>query len=96
MNVYDKGDLLRCSGTFTDADGIAQDPTAVFFKYKTPAGTTITYTYGTDDELVKDSNGNYHVDLDLDEVGTWSYRFYSTGTGQAAAEGQFFVQQTEF
>lgn len=96
MNSYDKGDVIRCSGAFTNAAGEAQDPTAVLFKFKTPAGVTTTYTYDADDELVKDSTGNYHVDIDAGEIGLWSYRFYSTGSGQAAAEGQFSIKRTEF
>lgn len=96
MNSYDKGDLIRCSGAFTDADGAAQDPTAVFFQFKNPSGETTTYTYDDDAELVKVSTGNYRVDVNADEIGTWSYRFYSTGTGQAAGEGQFSVKKTEF
>jgi len=34
--------------------------------------------------------------VDADEVGTWYYRYYSTGTGQAAGEGTFDVLETEF
>ena len=95
-NVYDKGDLVRCSGAFTDAAGDACDPTGVVFKFQDPSGNETTYTYGTDSELVKDSVGNYHVDVDTDEVGYWYYRFEGTGTGQAAGEASFIVRETEF
>jgi hypothetical protein len=94
-NTYDKGDLVRVSAAFTSA-GAAIDPTAVTAKYKTPAGTTTTLVYGTDGALVRDSAGNYHVDVDADEVGTWYYRFASTGTGQAASEEAFRVRATAF
>jgi len=96
MAVYDRGDLIRCSAAFTDADDNAQDPTAVYFKFKDPGGNITTYTYGSDAELVKDSTGNYHVDVNADEVGTWYYRFYSTGTGQAAGESEFDIQPSRF
>jgi hypothetical protein len=89
---YDLGDLVRCSAPFTNTAGTAIDPTAVFFKAKDPEGTAVgPYTYGVDAALVKDSTGNYHVDLDASKPGTWYYRFYSTGTGQASAEGSFTV-----
>lgn len=96
VNTYQLGDLVRCSGPFTNAAGTAIDPTAVLFEVKDPAGTLTTYTYGTDAELVRDSAGNYHVDVDANLPGTWYYRFYSTGTGQAADEASFIVETSQF
>jgi hypothetical protein len=95
-NIYDKGDLVRITGTFTTAAGVATDPTAVLFSIKNPAGTTTTYTYGTDAQLVKSTTGIYYVDVNVNAVGTWYYKFYSTGTGQSASEGLFFVPPTQF
>lgn len=95
-NSYDYGDLIRCTGTFTDSDGNAQDPAVVKFTFIDPGGTSTTYIYSTDPELVKDSTGVYHVDVDADEVGQFHYRFYSTGAGQAADEGWFRVEDSEF
>lgn len=92
MTTYDKGDLVRVSGAFANSSGTAIDPTVVRFSFTNPGGTTTSYVYPTDVQLVKDSTGNYHVDIDAATVGTWLYRFYSTGTGQAAAEGEFFVK----
>jgi hypothetical protein len=94
--AYDLGDLVRVSAAWTNAAGTAIDPTAVFAKYKDPSGSTTTLTYGTDLALVKDSTGNYHVDIDANEAGTWRYRFYSTGTGQGAEEGNFYVSAGSF
>lgn len=94
-NAYDIGDLVRCTGTFA-ASGSNVNPAAVMFKVKKPSGTVVTYTYGTDAALVRDSTGVYHVDVDATEAGEWTYRFWSTGTGQAAAEGQFLVKLTLF
>lgn len=96
MNAYDNGDLVRCTGTWTDAAGTAQDPTAVLFKYKTPAGVTTMLTYGVDVALVKQATGIYYVDVNANAAGVWKYRFYSTGTGQAAAEASFRVRLSEF
>lgn len=96
INCYDKGDLIRCSGAFTDAAEDAQDPTVVIFKFTNPSGNTTTYTYDTDAELVKDSVGNYHVDVDADESGRWYTRWEATGTGQAADEELFFVVASRF
>lgn len=95
-NRYDVGDLVRVAGVFTNAAGTAVDPTAVFAKYKDPGGTITTLVYLTDLALVRDSAGNYHVDINADEAGRWCYRFYATGTGQSAEEGEFLVDQSCF
>lgn len=95
INTYSLGGLLRVAGLFANIAGTAIDPSVVKFKYRAPTGDTVTYTYGTDVQLVKDSVGNYHVDLSLDIAGTWHYKFYSTGTGQAADESQFTVDTPE-
>lgn len=92
INVYQKGDLARCSAAFRNDAGALIDPTAVTFVFTTPAGVTTTYTYGVDSQLVKDSTGNYHVDLSASARGLWLYRWVSTGTGQAAENGQFVVE----
>ena len=96
INYYEKGDLVRASGAFTNVLGEALDPTTVIFQFKDPTGSTTSYTYGAASQVVKDSTGNYHVDVDASAVGTWYYRFYSTGTGQAADEGKFIVEPSAF
>lgn len=93
---YDVGDLVRVTGTFTDSAGTATDPTVVGFKYNDPAGTTTTYIYGTDAEVVKDSTGVYHVDISATTKGVWEYRWYATGVGQSAGEGHFTVRVSRF
>lgn len=95
-NQYDLGDLVRCTGVFTDSDGNAQDPTTVYFKIRNPAGTITSYIFDVDGELVKSATGTYYVDIDCDEVGQWWYRFHSTGTGQAAGENAFAIIETQF
>lgn len=96
MNTYDVGDLVRCTGTFTTAAGAATDPTVVGCKVLPPGGTVTTYVYGTDAALVKDSTGVYHVDVSGTVAGYWNYRFYSTGTGQAAGEEAFSIAASAF
>jgi hypothetical protein len=94
-NLYDIGDLVRCTGTFASS-GTNVNPSAVMFKVRTPAGVVTTYTYGVDAALVRDATGVYHVDVSADTAGDWLYRFWSTGTGQAAEEGRFRVQSSLF
>ena len=96
MNQYSKGDLVRCSAAFATSAGAATDPTSVRFQVRNPAGTTTEYVYGTDAQLVRSSAGSFYVDVNANMVGTWRYRFYSTGTGQAADEGAFKVKDSWF
>ena len=91
-NTYDVGDLVRVTGTFTNSAGAAADPTAVLFKYKDPSGNKTTLTYGTDVSVVKSSTGVYYVDVNVDEIGYWYYRWQATGTGQSAGESYFIAQ----
>lgn len=95
MNSYDKGDLVRVTAAFTNAAGTATDPTTVVCKVRSPSGIT-TYTYGTDAELVKDSTGNYHLDINITADGQWWYRWEGTGAVQQAGEGSFTVARSAF
>ena len=96
MNHYAAGNLIRVSAAFTNSGGSAVDPAAVLLKVRTPAGTVTTYTYGVDAGLVKASTGNYYYDVDASTRGEWTYRWYSTGSGQAAAEGAFTIEASTF
>ena len=96
MNSYDVGDVVRCSGAFANSAGAAVDPTAVLCKVRKPDGTITTLTYGVDGALVKAAVGSYYTDVNATEAGIWAYRFYSTGTGQAAGETSFRVRESSF
>jgi len=88
---------IRLSVTFTDDDYTDIDPTTVTIKIMSPIGGLTTYVYGTDDEMVKTSTGDYHVDYVPNRAGRWSYRWESTGSGTAVAvEGDFVVQDSVF
>lgn len=93
---YDKGDVVRCSVEFRNNSEVLSDPSVVTFKVKNPAGTVTTYVYGTDIAVVKDSTGMYHVDIEIDSVGIWYYRFIGSGTLKAASEAKFTIKQSEF
>lgn len=95
-NTYDVGDLVRVSTVFTDAilEG-AIDPDVVKLSVKTPDGDVVTYVYGTDAIVERDSLGNFHADLDVDQSGTWVYRWWSTGDGQGASENYFKVREAQ-
>jgi hypothetical protein len=96
VNGYDKGNLIRVTGTFTDSAGAAIDPTVVLFAYYASGATPTVLTYPTDGALAKDGPGIYHVDVSLTTSGPWYYRFYSTGTGQAASEWRLLCNVSNF
>jgi len=93
--AIDVGDKVRLTAVFKDSDGNEIDPTAVAAEVKDPSGNTDSYTYDPGD-IVKSATGTYYVDIDIDEAGTWYYRFYSTGTGKAAEESYFVVSDSKF
>ena len=94
FNTHDLGDLIRVSGVFSEQEsGDTLDPDAVYLSVRNPDGEVTTYTYGTDPEIVNDSTGHYHADIDADAAGNWHYRWWSTGTGQAAEEKRFKVSE---
>lgn len=96
MNIYDVGDVVRCSVAYANSADVAVDPTAVFCKVRKPDGTITQYTYGADAALVKQSPGSYYLDVEATAAGVWYYRFYSTGVGQAAGETSFRVRTSNF
>ena len=93
MSVYTSNNVLRITGTFRNISSTLTDPTAISFKYKKPGGSVVTLTYagGT---VSKTSTGIYYVDLTLDTVGKWPYRWEGTGAVVAASESAFMVNQS--
>ena len=89
------GNMMRVAASFLDAQKLLNDPDVVKFKIELPDKSIVDYTYGVDAELVKVTIGKYYVDISLDNPGTYEYYFYSTGTGQAAAQGSFIVIDKE-
>lgn len=91
MESYPEGRLVRLVGNFTTAAGAYQDPSMVRVVIETPTGVQTSYTYNVGLNVVKDSTGVYHVDIDTTgHPGVWLYRWYSTGTGQTATTDDAF------
>jgi hypothetical protein len=90
-NTYFLPGVVQCSATFQIA-GSDADPDGVVFKVRVPNTALATvYVYGTDDEVVKDATGKYHVDVIPTQRGTYYYRFEGSGDSPAAMEGSFHV-----
>lgn len=88
---YVMGQRLRLEARFT-VNKILTDPTDIFFYVFAPTDLVTTiFQYGVDAELVRAGVGEYYVDIDLDEKGTWEWRYASTGAVVAAGQGKFRV-----
>lgn len=99
INRYDLGDVVRLSGAFAEEDGTENgtpvDPSTITCKVMKPTGATIVYNFGAAG-MIRDSVGNFHVDVDADVSGMWRWRWESTGSGKASGEGQFWVEHSSF
>ena len=93
-NVYDIGDKVRLSVTFT-VDGVAADPTDVACKYQDPSGNEVEKTFLAGD-VTRSGTGIYYYDVTIDESGTWFYRFEATGNVVGAGENHFRIRNSEF
>ncbi|MCB8988072.1 MAG: hypothetical protein H6661_10035 [Ardenticatenaceae bacterium] len=94
--LFDYGDELKITATFTDEDGIAADPGTVTFKTKDPAGAVVSYVYGTAVEVIKESAGVYKLLFTPSAEGDWYWRAEGTAPVRQAAEGQFKVANSVF
>jgi hypothetical protein len=93
VNKYDRGTEVRLSASYVDLAGAAVDPTTVTFEVKDPLNAITSYT---SPDVVRDSTGNYHLDVLLNASGPWWYRTEGTGAFIAAAEKQLTVKPSQF
>lgn len=94
MAEYDLGDLIRASTAFTNTAGVATDPTVITVMHRVGIDTVSTYVYGTDEQVAKDSTGNYHIDILADTAGVHFVRWTGTGTITAADEDTWVVKKS--
>jgi hypothetical protein len=92
VNQYPLGNIVRVSATFLNS-GTPINPTAVLMKLQKGESKS-TFVYGVDASLKMDSTGTFYMDVVADPIGLYTYLFYSTGTGQAAAQQNFEVVDT--
>ena len=90
VNAYHVNQLVRLTATLT-VSGVATDPATLTIRVKDPTGAEVVYTLVSNPALVKDSVGNYHIDITVGIAGLWSYHLESTGAVQASDDEQFVV-----
>lgn len=97
-----EGTKIRLSAVFMTAAGVVDDPTTIVLKMRlTPFTYVYTYgevnydiledgelptTAAGPPDIVRDSAGNYHLDIVMDTPGDWMY--YWVGTGDVVAVGR--------
>jgi hypothetical protein len=94
INTYSKNAKIRISGSFTDPNNsdAAIDPTNVTISYRIPGASALTSkVYPTDAEVVRESQGNYHLDLTGSTSGKYTYTVEGTGNAVGAGQGEFIV-----
>jgi hypothetical protein len=100
INAYDKGDLVRISGSFVNASDVATDPTEAVLRVKAPDKTTTVCRWPTpgagESALTRDSAGAFHVDLSITQSGYWTYRWEGTGAVQSADEATLYARVSAF
>ena len=96
----DYGDYPRFRATWRLASTKAYvDPDSVVFLAACYNGFSVSYTYGVDPELVRDSTGQYHVDMGVGQEGKWYFRFEgytAAGDPYGAVERVFEVRNSYF
>jgi len=92
-STYDIGDITRCAVIFTLAAGSTVDPTKVYFAVQKPDGAIANSTYSAlTTDITRSALGHYYRDVICTGMGLYEYRFWSTGTAQAAEESYFSVR----
>lgn len=89
------GSVVRLSAMFSVA-GVPADPTVVRLLVRPQNGSPTVYQYAVDAGLVRDAQGEYHLDYAVPTISPseklwFAYRWESTGTPQTAAEATFTV-----
>lgn len=92
VTIYDIGDVATAAVVFKNGAGAVADPTVVTATVRAPDNTVASYTV-TAGQIVKDSTGNYHLDIPCTQAGDYFYDFVGTGAVAATVPGTFTVRR---
>lgn len=79
---YQAGDTYLATVTVRDEAGAVTDPDTLTLSIRDPLGIVLTYEYGVDDAIIRDSEGVYHSDVALIAAGMWVIEWATSGEGQ--------------
>ncbi len=90
------GTVIVTECTFS-IDDVELDPTTVNLEVRKPDGTITTYTYGgVGSPVVKESQGNYNAEININQEGYWSIRWEGVGVVDIAYEVEVLCQDSQF
>jgi hypothetical protein len=92
LSIYDVGDTVRLTASYTDTGDSPANPTSVRIIYADPTGSETTALSGTT-SLSNPATGSFYTDLYVDSPGTWRWRSASTGNIVTASEDVFVVRK---
>jgi hypothetical protein len=84
-----QGNQIRLSAEFKNETGAIEDPTFVEGQIQPPTGTVEKVSVSREDV------GSYFYILTVGLPGRWKFRFAGVGTLVAAAESEFWVQNSD-
>jgi hypothetical protein len=67
------------------------DPTTLLLRVHRPDGTVQEFVYQTDIEVIRDSQGKYHVEYLVSQGGPHSWAWLPTGNAAQPSTGEFFA-----
>lgn len=92
VSIYDLGDVVRLTGTAIGTAGLPAVAALGIFLVKTPDGSVATFSSAVGAASVYSTgSGGFEKLVTASQVGSWFYRFESTGGAQAADEWSFMV-----
>lgn len=88
ITVYERDDVVRLRATFLSYAREFTDPSAITLSVKDPNATTVHYYYASG-TVTRDGTGIYHVDVNFNVTGRWTYRWRGSGTIAGATEDTY-------
>jgi hypothetical protein len=79
---YQAGDTYPAAITIRDGAGAVTDPESLTLVVRDNAGEITTLAYGTDAEIVRDSEGVFHADIPLTAPGMWVFEWATTNEAE--------------
>jgi hypothetical protein len=74
----------------------SEEPTTIMCKIEDPTKHVTTYVYGTDNELMQDSEKHYHVDVLPILSGDYYYTFIGAGACAVSDFSHFTIKDAPF
>lgn len=95
-NGYDVGNVAEIPLTVTNTAFAAVDPDTLTLTVKAPGVEAVTYTFGSDEEVVQAATGSYYLLYPITVSGKHLYRWTGTGDNAGVVQGAFYARPLTF